>query len=41
MECQESGIRNAEFTTLSNVTCWSMLYSFILFQLAEAQFALQ
>ena len=40
VERQESGIRNEEFATLSNVTCWSMVYSFILLQLAEVQFAL-
>ena len=37
----ESGIQIAKFGTLSNVTCWSVLYSFIRFLLAEAQFALQ
>ena len=41
VESQESGIRNAEFATLSNVTCWSILYSFMLLQLAEAQFEVQ
>ena len=41
VEPRESGIRNPEFVTLSYVTCWRLLYSFILFQLGEAQFALQ
>ena len=42
VERQESGIRNAEFETLSNATCWRILYTFILFFLLdEAQFALQ
>ena len=38
----ESVIRNAEFVTLSNVTCWSsivLFYSF--FSLVETQFAFQ
>ena len=26
VERQESGMRNAEFPTLSNVTCWRILY---------------
>ena len=43
VERQESGIRNAEFETLSNATCLRILYTFILFffLLDEAQFALQ
>ena len=34
-------VEGMESGTLSNVTCWSVLYSFIRFLLAEAQFALQ
>ena len=41
VEPRESGIRNPEFVTLSYVTCWRLSHSFILFQLGEAQFALQ
>ena len=40
---KESGIRNPECGIRNpfNVTCWSILYSFILSLLAETQFALQ
>ena len=43
VEGKESGIRNPECGIRSpfNVTCWSLLYSFILSLLAETQFALQ
>ena len=40
----ESGIRNPECgirNPFNAVTCWSILYSFILSLLAETQFALQ
>ena len=40
---KESGIRNPECRIRNpfNVTCWSLLYCFILSLLAETQFALQ
>ena len=43
VEAVESGIRNAECGIRNpfNVTCWSILYSFILSLLAETQFAFQ
>ena len=43
VEGRESGIRNPEcgIRNSFNVTCWSILYSFILSLLAETRFALQ
>ena len=43
VEDKESGIGNPECGIRKpfNVTCWSILYSFILSFLAETQFALQ
>ena len=36
VERQESGMRNAEFATLWNVTCWRILYTFILFFISRS-----
>ena len=45
VERKESGMRNPESGMRNsqpfNVTCWSILYTFILSLLAETQFALQ